>query len=663
MVCAAAMRRKKKFGSSWAALKKQVQQCSCMGTATFEDTEDTTKVSTTGQSRLDARAAAMASSSSQCARQCSTYNSIFEYVDEEQLQEDRDAVCKVLPLKLHRHRSLAEELELPNASPDLRLPCNVAPGAAAASCPAASGLQHSGAAAFKHVHRSSGAPAAVRKQLGLIAARAAEAELADCCDTTAVGRSHGCRSVAVGKLSESVALRRSRGHAKLEKSEARGGEECATGSRSDSSSSSSQAGRLIFRSWVGKDLELQQQQPSSTRTASTRMSRTEYPRTVRRIPRKLHPARPPARVSAGMKHAGWNASTRSAQDCQALIRDKERALMKRERALKYAHSIRRYYNCSRHGSAARRKLGLGAAAGEQLWPISKEAARTPDKPGWVWSWLERAARMGGVTNHGPHRGDNRIFDNDSSYSRNVPAGSRSQSSVQSTIAMCTTGAADSRAAAGPDSLRHSWTATTSSSASELDLQSPGSMSKFKYSRLYSTRRLAFWKKQVFAGGLQMNCKQDYYDKSVEKDMNLAAVEDESVGSCAAAATTPPVAAAGRRAPPSLSAAAASKYKLCSHFSTSGGHGAQTRVLKPSSQSKAATAVAATQLKLLKSSPKISGRRRKDWNHIAAPPAALATTTTRAAGDGDDVVVEDDDDVDSVASTATSLRKKKFRKPV
>ncbi len=641
-----------------------------MGTATFEDTEDTTQVSTTGQSRLDAQAAAMASSSSQCARQCSTYNSIFEYVDEEQLQEDRDAVCKVLPLKLHRHRSLAEELELPNASPDLRLPCNVAPGAAAAPCPAASGLQHSGAAAFKHVHRSSGAPAAVRKQLGLIAARAAGAELADCCDTTAVGRSHGCRSVAVGKLSESVALRRSRGHAKLEKSEARGGEECATGSRSDSSSSSSQAGRLIFRSWVGKDLELQQQQPSSTRTASTRMSRTEHPRTARRIPRKLHPARPPARVSAGMKHAGWNASTRSAQDCQALIRDKERALMKRERALKYAHSIRRYYNCSRHGSAARRKLGLGAAAGEQLWPISKEAARTPDKPGWVWSWLERAARMGGVTNHGPHRGDNRVFDNDSSYSRNVPAGSRSQSSVQSTIAMCTTGAAESRAAAGPDSLRHSWTATTSSEAEELDLQSPGSMSKFKYSRLYSTRRLAFWKKQVFAGGLQMNCKQDYYDKSDEKDMNLAAVEDESVGSCAAAATTPPVAgagaaaAAGRRAPPSLSAAAAaSKYKLCSHFSTSGGHGAQTRVLKSSSQCAAATAVAATQLKLLKSSPKMSGRRRKDWNHIAVPPAALATTTTRAAGDGGDVVVEDDDDVDSVASTATSLRKKKFRKPV
>ncbi|KAH9556414.1 hypothetical protein CY35_07G026100 [Sphagnum magellanicum] len=650
------MRRKKKFGSSWTALKKQVQQCSCMGTATFEDTEDTTQVSTTGQSRLDAQAAAMASSS-QCARQCSTYNSIFEYVDEEQLQEDRDAVCKVLPLKLHRHRSLAEELELPNASPDLRLPCNVAPGAAAAPCPAASGLQHSGAAAFKHVHRSSGAPAAVRKQLGLIAARAAGAELADCCDTTAVGRSHGCRGVAVGKLSESVARRRSRGHAKLEKSEARGREECATGSRTDSSSSS-QAGRLIFRSWVGKDLELQQQQPSSTRTASTRMSRTEYPRTARRIPRKLHPARPPARVSAGMKHAGWNASTRSAQDCQALIRDKERALMKRERALKYAHSIRRYYNCSRHGSAARRKLGLGAAAGEQLWPISKEAARTPDKPGWVWSWLERAARMGGVTNHGPHRGDNRVFDNDSSYSRNVPAGSRSQSSVQSTIAMCTTGAADSRAAAGPDSLRHSWTATTSSSASELDLQSPGSMSKFKYSRLYSTRRLAFWKKQVFAGGLQMNCKQDYYDKRVEKDMNLAAVEDESVGSCAAAATTPPVAAAaaaaGRRAPPSLSAAA-SKYKLCSHFSTSGGHGAQTRVLKSSSQCAAAAAVAATQLKLLKSSPKMSGRRRADWNHIA--------TITRAAGDDGDVVVEDDDDVDSVASTATSLRKKKFRKPV
>ncbi|KAG0624894.1 hypothetical protein M758_2G011900 [Ceratodon purpureus] len=132
---------------------------------------------------------------------------------------------------------------------------------------------------------------------------------------------------------------------------------------------------------------------------STQMSRTD-PQKQRR--------NPPPRVNRG-----WNGSMRSAQDHQALLRSRQEAALKRERAMEYALSRQRW------------RTGSKAAKG----PIWCTDDRLPDKPGWVRNWLERATRMSAAQNS-----QIRVFETE--FEQNDP---QSESlSMKSTVGMCTT---------------------------------------------------------------------------------------------------------------------------------------------------------------------------------------------------------------------------------
>lgn len=132
---------------------------------------------------------------------------------------------------------------------------------------------------------------------------------------------------------------------------------------------------------------------------STQMSRTDPQKQQRN---------PPPRANRG-----WNGSIRSAQDHQALMRSREEAALKRERAMEYALSRQRW-----------KATGSRPAKG----PVWCTDDRLPDKPGWVRSWLDRATRMSAQTSQ------NRVFDDD--FVQNEP---QSESlSMKSTVGMCTT---------------------------------------------------------------------------------------------------------------------------------------------------------------------------------------------------------------------------------
>ena len=141
-----------------------------------------------------------------------------------------------------------------------------------------------------------------------------------------------------------------------------------------------------------------EEEVQEARSISTQMSRTD--------PQKQRRNSPP-RVTRG-----WNGSMRSAQDHQALLRSKQAAALKRERAMEYALSRQRW------------RTGSTPAKG----PIWCRDDRLPDKPGWVRSWLERATRMSSQNLQ------NRVFNND--FEQNDP---QSESlSMKSTVGMCTT---------------------------------------------------------------------------------------------------------------------------------------------------------------------------------------------------------------------------------
>jgi hypothetical protein len=688
---------RKKKGSSWAALKKHLQQCYKYSEPEDDADNDTSSSisqeefgtstsdgvglvsGTGGQPRLDydLDKAAIDSPAEDCHEPSTSDDSISEYVDEELQEEDQDEVIQV---KQHRNRSLAEQLALPNvSSPVLRLTCsNGAPGAAAAPCPPGLRLEADGGAAValqcKNVYRSGSVP---KKPPASNTRAGAVQETADStADTAAVGMRGRCR--VPGKLSQSRrrgSTRAARG-AKLEKSSVVHGRrfhtrvpagtgaenahtaDCAT-SWSDYSSSSQ--GRLIRR--LEKELEIHEPTLCSV---STRMSRTGPRRP--RMPARTdpHPRAAAAAAAAAafgnMKH-GWNASTRTAQDFQALLRDKERAVMKRERALKYARSIRRTF---RHGHA--RQKGEPWPAADAAAAGAAAAARTPaDKPGWVWSWLERAARMGA---NGAR--DNRIFDNDSDPRNGI---SDSALSVQSTIAMCTTGPIPAADAVGAQcssdhvdglwlpaasSLREQQEAKAqcvnlpanhatsradqpgmgiksgsgahpdddaqeqnvpreenrTSSREEPRCSSAAGVAKFKVARFGGTRGscLSSWTNQV-AEGREKSCILK--DENEDDDSQEQYSPVESVGSCAAPV---PI--------------RASKYTLSSHFNGGAAH----RV-------KSSSGGTVQQLKMLQNSNLQSrGVVESSFLPVARPSAA-------AAGEYD---------ADSIGSTATSLRKKLWK---
>lgn len=158
--------------------------------------------------------------------------------------------------------------------------------------------------------------------------------------------------------------------------------------------------------------ELTDEEHEEAPSISTRMSRTNPPK------RKSI-----ARGSrAGMEEVSksWNGSLRTAQDCQALLKSKQEAALKRERAMEYAMS--------------RQNWKTGSRSQKSTTPASWVVDNTfPDKPGWVWNWLERAARMGA------HNSPNRIFDNDFDNDFDYHEDPVSESlSVKSTVGVCTT---------------------------------------------------------------------------------------------------------------------------------------------------------------------------------------------------------------------------------
>lgn len=138
----------------------------------------------------------------------------------------------------------------------------------------------------------------------------------------------------------------------------------------------------------------------SVPSISTQMSRTDPQKQ-----RKTSPA--PQRVL----HKGWNGSIRSAKDHQALLRARQEAAMKRERAMEYALSRQRWRGGSKPSSKG--------------W-ITDD--RVPDKPGWVRNWLERATRMSNAAANSQSNKQH-ILDN--------PPESESLS-MKSTVGMCTT---------------------------------------------------------------------------------------------------------------------------------------------------------------------------------------------------------------------------------
>ncbi|KAG0582383.1 hypothetical protein M758_3G053400 [Ceratodon purpureus] len=158
--------------------------------------------------------------------------------------------------------------------------------------------------------------------------------------------------------------------------------------------------------------ELTDEEHEEAPSISTRMSRTNPP--------KRKPTARGSRVGMEQVSKSWNGSLRTAQDCQALLKSKQEAALKRERAMEYAMS--------------RQNWKTGSRSQKSTTPASWVVDNTfPDKPGWVWNWLERAARMGA------HNSPNRIFDNDFDNDFDNHEDPVSESlSVKSTVGVCTT---------------------------------------------------------------------------------------------------------------------------------------------------------------------------------------------------------------------------------
>ncbi|CAK9205542.1 unnamed protein product [Sphagnum jensenii] len=151
------------------------------------------------------------------------------------------------------------------------------------------------------------------------------------------------------------------------------------------------------------------QELEEVHSITTRMSRTEAQPRVKKLQQQRQPASPA--VAAVAAHKVWNASIHTAEDCKLILQRKQEAAMKRERALQYALSHQRWKKSSKF----------------QVPQWSPDDAGILDKPGWIWSWLERAARMGA------HGSQNCVFDNDSN-SRDPQSESLS---VKSTVGVCT----------------------------------------------------------------------------------------------------------------------------------------------------------------------------------------------------------------------------------
>jgi len=112
----------------------------------------------------------------------------------------------------------------------------------------------------------------------------------------------------------------------------------------------------------------------------------------------------------------WNASIHTAQDYKAILQRKQEAAMKRDRALQYALSHQHW----KKSSKLHRPIGWSTEQDEGIL----------DKAGWIWNWLERAARLGV---HGSTQEP--IFDNSFSLGRDPQSESLS---VKSSVGICTT---------------------------------------------------------------------------------------------------------------------------------------------------------------------------------------------------------------------------------
>ncbi|CAK9203099.1 unnamed protein product [Sphagnum troendelagicum] len=401
--------RKKRL---WAALRKQVlqaAQCCMYDEDTFEDDEDVAAANEFDFEHLTYSRDQELGFITNC---CSCHGARVSSTGRSRETDDQATVLvspdeeEEEPKVEHRNGSVTEEelIELRNVSFPVRSAssCNV-PDPGADPCPTSTGLTHRGGAAFMKLvtHMRSGP--AVRKQLvsqSINRAGVVEADIAIAANM-ALGRSgcHGCH--VSGKLAESAVGERSSCQKlenpvhvigkslhhcgiDVEELDARH-TDFASSSRSDNSSSQ---GRLIKR--LEQELEIQ---PSLRPLNTQIMSRTNPARrrsvVLPRTDLMIRPRRAAAAVSLGssIKRQSWNASIRTAQDFEAQLRDKERALMKRERALNYGHSIRR--TSYRHIIYSSQLHDVAKLCSSK-WPgSSEEARRTPDRLGWVWNWLER----------------------------------------------------------------------------------------------------------------------------------------------------------------------------------------------------------------------------------------------------------------------------------
>ncbi|XP_024357539.1 uncharacterized protein [Physcomitrium patens] len=110
----------------------------------------------------------------------------------------------------------------------------------------------------------------------------------------------------------------------------------------------------------------------------------------------------------------WNGSLRTAQDCEAILKSKQEATIKRDRATEYASSWQN------------RKLSRSPSMKASALIVDNTFS---DKSSWVCNWLERAAKMGA------HSSPNRIFDNDIFDNDEVLCESVSAKSL---VGICTT---------------------------------------------------------------------------------------------------------------------------------------------------------------------------------------------------------------------------------
>jgi hypothetical protein len=407
--------RKKRL---WAALRKQViqaAQCCMYEEDTFEDDEDVAAANEVDFKKITySRDQELGFITNCCschgARVSSTGRS-RETDDQATVlvspDDDDDDEEEEEPKVERRNGSVAEEelIELRNVSFPVRRACSCnVPDPGADPCPNTTGLTHRGRAAFMKLvtHMRSGP--AVRKQLvsqSFNRAGVVEADIAIAANM-ALDRSgyHGCH--VSGKLAESAGGERSscqklanpvHGIGKslhhcgidVEELDAHHAD-FASSSRSDNSSSQ---GRLVKR--LEQELEIQPSlRPLNTqimsRTNPARRRSVVLPRTDLMI-RPRGAAAAAVSLGSSIKRESWNASIRTAQDFEAQLRDKERALMKRERALNYGHSIRR--TSYRHIIYSSQLHDVAKLCSSN-WPGSSEEARkTPDRLGWVWNWLER----------------------------------------------------------------------------------------------------------------------------------------------------------------------------------------------------------------------------------------------------------------------------------